>query len=342
MPAAPDAILELASPVTGLVHIEPGFNVLRVGVGAKIGADIQIMGTGCVVEIGAHCDLTGVIRIHEGVTGRVTIGSHTTATGVAIELHEDGEVKIGHDCMFSYDVRLDTSDVHPIFDRITGDRLNPPRPVEIGDHVWLGARVILLKGARIGDGAVVGAGSVVKGKVPPGVIVSGAPAKIVRRDIEWRRHLAEAIQPSPRPPWWRRWRRPAGPPSSSLLPPRPGGAVFNLDRLSDVEQPFNQKHPRIEFGQPLVLEGFGYDAATKGPAAAVEAHLDGKVFLAHYGDHRADVARELGVPEAERCGFRVEIPPEIARRGTHLLLIRVILADGEAYDESGILPLEIV
>ena len=55
-----------------------------------------------------------------------------------------------------------------------------------------------------------------------------------------------------------------------------------------------------------------------------------------------DVAKHYAVPAAERCGFRLELPDAAASRGTHLLLIRVILAGGEAYDESGILPFEIV
>ena len=53
-------------------------------------------------------------------------------------------------------------------------------PVAIGDDVWLGARVIVLKGVTIGDGAIVGAGSVVTRDIPPWSIAGGQPAKVIR------------------------------------------------------------------------------------------------------------------------------------------------------------------
>ncbi len=54
---------------------------------------------------------------------------------------------------------------------------DPPRPIEIGDDVWLAARVTVLPGAKIGRGAVIGAGSVVRGTIPPGTIAMGNPAR---------------------------------------------------------------------------------------------------------------------------------------------------------------------
>ena len=53
------------------------------------------------------------------------------------------------------------------------------KPVTIGNDVWLGANVIVLPGRTIGDGAVVGAGSVVTKDVPPYAVVVGNPAKIL-------------------------------------------------------------------------------------------------------------------------------------------------------------------
>ncbi len=53
-------------------------------------------------------------------------------------------------------------------------------PIKIGDRVWIGFNSIILKGVNIGEGAVVGAGSVVTTDVPPYTIVAGNPAKIIR------------------------------------------------------------------------------------------------------------------------------------------------------------------
>ena len=55
--------------------------------------------------------------------------------------------------------------------------------IDIGDDVWIGANSVLLDGARIGDGAVVGAGSLVRGSLPPFCIAHGAPARVTG----WRR-----------------------------------------------------------------------------------------------------------------------------------------------------------
>ena len=65
------------------------------------------------------------------------------------------------------------------------DQLAPaddsPQPIEIGDDVWLAARVTVLPGAKIGRGSVIGAGSVVKGTIPPGVVAMGNPARPLTR-----------------------------------------------------------------------------------------------------------------------------------------------------------------
>jgi acetyltransferase-like isoleucine patch superfamily enzyme len=53
-------------------------------------------------------------------------------------------------------------------------------PTHIGDEVWIGAHVTILKGVTIGDKTIVGAGSVVTKSLPPGVIAAGVPARVIR------------------------------------------------------------------------------------------------------------------------------------------------------------------
>lgn len=54
-------------------------------------------------------------------------------------------------------------------------------PVHIGKNVWIGARVTILPGVNIGDGAVVAAGAVVNRDVPPNTVVAGVPAREVKK-----------------------------------------------------------------------------------------------------------------------------------------------------------------
>ncbi len=56
----------------------------------------------------------------------------------------------------------------------------PETGITIGENVWIGSRSVLLDGARIGEGAVVGAGAMVDFHVPPYTIVAGNPARVVR------------------------------------------------------------------------------------------------------------------------------------------------------------------
>lgn len=55
------------------------------------------------------------------------------------------------------------------------------RPIDVGDGAWVGANVTVLPGVRIGRGAVVAAGAVVRDDVPPDYLVAGVPARLVRR-----------------------------------------------------------------------------------------------------------------------------------------------------------------
>lgn len=70
----------------------------------------------------------------------------------------------------------------------TGGR---PRPIVIGENVWVGAGAMVLKGVKIGDNAVVGAGSVVVGNVPRDAVVFGNPARVI-----WRFPAARPAAPA--------------------------------------------------------------------------------------------------------------------------------------------------
>jgi FkbH-like protein len=69
-----------------------------------------------------------------------------------------------------------------------------PQPVTLGDDVWLAARVRVLRGATIGAGTVVTAGSVVSGNLPPGVVAGGSPARVLRK------RAPEDVPPPPEVP----------------------------------------------------------------------------------------------------------------------------------------------
>lgn len=59
------------------------------------------------------------------------------------------------------------------------------KPIIIGNHVWIGMNAIILKGVKIGDGAIVSAGAVVNRDIPENTLVGGVPAKIIKENICW-------------------------------------------------------------------------------------------------------------------------------------------------------------
>lgn len=69
------------------------------------------------------------------------------------------------------------------------------RPVVVGKNSWIGMNVTILPGAQIGEGAIIGAGAVVYGKIPAGTIVgAAAPQQIRMRDMEHYNRLEEGKQ----------------------------------------------------------------------------------------------------------------------------------------------------
>jgi acetyltransferase-like isoleucine patch superfamily enzyme len=152
---------------------------------------IDIYGTGNEIVVEEGVRVFGHLQIMcKKSNTRIMIGKATTFQGhVRVFSHESASVTIGEDCMFSGDILITSSDIHPIFDN-NGARINLPRPIYIGNHVWIGAGVKVLKGANIGDGGVVGMGAMVtSGRYPPNCILTGVPAKPIRHNISWAREI---------------------------------------------------------------------------------------------------------------------------------------------------------
>jgi acetyltransferase-like isoleucine patch superfamily enzyme len=198
----------LAPPSADTIVIEGENNTLIIRRGAQLRLNMTLRGAGSRAEIGADCKLHGFADLLTS-HGRLSLGEGTTMVQGSIQLHEPGAITFGRDCMISSQVYVSLSDIHPIYDRKTGARLNPPASVTVGDHVWVGLRAMILKGANIGNGAVVAAGAIVSGDMPADAIIAGAPARVLREDIVWRRDFSDDLEPGPLPnalPPKKRWR----------------------------------------------------------------------------------------------------------------------------------------
>ena len=100
-------------------------------------------------------------------------------------------VQIGDNCMFAANVYISDSDWHGIYNRIRPFRSE--KPVVLENNVWLGERVIVNKGVRIGENSVIGAGSIVTKDIPANVIAAGNPARVVKSINPKRRMLKREV-----------------------------------------------------------------------------------------------------------------------------------------------------
>lgn len=144
----------------------------------------------------AVVEILGSLKIH---------GRTSWVHGSGVSVQEQGTLEIGDGLLLSacsrivcahsivtgthvtcsWDVTLIDSDLHPLFDA-GGERINPDKPVRLGNHVWIGFGTTVSKGAVVPDGCVVGSNSVVTKPLPvAGAVYAGNPVRLVREGVTW-------------------------------------------------------------------------------------------------------------------------------------------------------------
>lgn len=125
-------------------------------------------------------------------------------SGTRIEIEEDAElivkeglnitglctiicrkrIVLGEDVLVSWDTQFMDSDAHAIWDK--DGFVNEDKPIEIGEHVWVGCRTTILKGSKIPTNTIVASGCLVSGCfMEANTILAGVPAKVIKKSINW-------------------------------------------------------------------------------------------------------------------------------------------------------------
>jgi len=148
-------------------------------------------GTRSAISIGRFTHVKGeLLTFAHG--GAISIGEYCYI-GESSRIWSARSIRIGNRVLIAHNVTILDSLTHPIGARarhehfkhiITEghpDRIDlGERAVDIGDDVWIGCMSIVLRGVSLGQGAIIGAGSVVTENVPPWTLAAGNPARIIR------------------------------------------------------------------------------------------------------------------------------------------------------------------
>lgn len=131
-------------------------------------------------DYGYHASIYAPTRLMTDTNEDATIeiGDNTRINGASI--HATKRISIGANCLIAANVTIIDSDghgVHPSERTLS----NPePLPVIIENNVWIGINSIILKGVRIGENSVIGAGSVVTKSIPADCFAAGNPARVIK------------------------------------------------------------------------------------------------------------------------------------------------------------------
>lgn len=159
--------------------------VLHVGFFRK--HDVPMPGkrrTGLVVKKGGifrsgnQVHLTTGSSVHVSSNAIVEIGDHTFISYDSVVVARE-KISIGSHCAISWGVSILDSPLHKLAD------VPYTQPIKIGSKVWTGHSVSVLQGVTIGDGAVIGANSLVNRDIPPRSLAVGSPARVIRENIVW-------------------------------------------------------------------------------------------------------------------------------------------------------------
>lgn len=108
----------------------------------------------------------------------ISVGEKTVINNGAVIIAARAKIKIGQNCLIGVNFHCISSDFHGLDPENRDEYASAD--ISIGDHVFIGNNVTILKGSKIGGGATIAAGAVVTKSFPENAIIGGNPAKLIR------------------------------------------------------------------------------------------------------------------------------------------------------------------
>lgn len=160
-------------------------NLLGIPIIFKKKDSVLIIGDNCNIKSSFFSNLIGLsqrtIIVTRTAEAKIEIGDNVGISGATIYARKG--IYIGDNTLIGGNTKILDNDFHPIEaearNRDDKDMIKT-KQISIGKDCFIGCNVLILKGTSIGDGSVVGAGSVVSGHFESGVIIAGNPAKVIK------------------------------------------------------------------------------------------------------------------------------------------------------------------
>jgi virginiamycin A acetyltransferase len=175
----------------GIIYKLDNANIIRLAKGYHIPDNVMVRGS----RISGKVTLKGNNRIQGGVKiyakSNIEIGEYTSLNGPNTDVVSDiFPVKIGSFCSIARNVSIQEANhfterastyhvLKNIFNN-SNDNNTSKGEIVIGNDVWIGTQSVVLSGARIGDGVIIAANSVVIGDIPSYAIAAGSPARVIK------------------------------------------------------------------------------------------------------------------------------------------------------------------
>jgi len=172
--------LKIDCPIsTGLIRI--GYGEIGIFDKQKSRTIWNVPGT---VIFKGRCNIGHGSKISIETNGTLILGDNFTISAES-SIAVSSEIQFGNNCLLSWDILIMDTDFHKIKDEF-GNIINAPKPIIVGNNVWIGCRSLILKGAKIPNNCVIGADSIVsKALEKENGLYVGSPCKLVKENITW-------------------------------------------------------------------------------------------------------------------------------------------------------------
>lgn len=168
-----------------LVFINGTNNFIAVDRAKVTESLITVTGDNNCVKIEKNVILNSGNIIIRGSNCTVVIDEGSMFGGIRIvNTGNNCNIFIGKYCLFSDNIEIWSSDTHHIYDK-NNICINKEKSIFIKDRVWIGSRVVILKGVTIGADSVVGMASVVTKDINSNTVNAGTPARCIKTDTHW-------------------------------------------------------------------------------------------------------------------------------------------------------------